>query len=84
MTRPVKRLLEEAYEVQDACNLIAVIGSFHRAMKELRENGITNTDDLNKHPVCVLYCDKIMHLTDHSYARLNHAYDLARTAKGID
>lgn len=62
--RTIDELLKEAYDVQDACNLSGVVHSFSRAMTELRENGINNTEELNTHPVCVLYADKIASLTN--------------------
>ena len=57
-------LAREALAVQDACNLSGVVHGFSRAITELRvvlrDPG---TDAINAHPVCVLWADKIAHLT---------------------
>jgi hypothetical protein len=64
-TRTEQELITEAVQVQDACNLSGVVFSFARAMERLcvlsRENG-GGTEWRNKHTVCKLYADKILHL----------------------
>jgi len=57
-----------ALDVQDACNLSGVVLSFMGALDKIREE-VKDTDKINKHPICVLYSDKIAHLTGtQSYA----------------
>lgn len=59
-----KDLLAEAYQVQDACNLSGVVHSFALAITRLRElHPDKGTDFINGHPVCVMYSDKIRHLS---------------------
>ena len=61
----------EALAVQDACNLSGVVHSFARVFEIIRaEPGNHGTDYVNKHPVCVLFADKIAHLTGTQYLGL--------------
>lgn len=62
MARTLKELAEEAYMVQDACNLLAVVNGMARAVKELREI-LPSWDDVDNHPVTRLWADKIASLT---------------------
>jgi hypothetical protein len=65
--RTWKELAEQALAVQDACNLSGVVISFATIIKEVRarleEEKQGGTDNVNTHPVCVLFADKIAHLT---------------------
>lgn len=62
--KTMKELAQEALNVQDACNLSGVVISFARVVKDLRELlPNAGTDALNTHPICVLWSDKIAHLT---------------------
>lgn len=57
-------LAREALAVQDACNLSGVVHGFSRAITRLREVlPNAGTDEINTHPVSVLWADKIAHLT---------------------
>lgn len=57
-------LAREALAVQDACNLSGVIHGFGRAIMDLRAClPNAGTDEINTHPVCVLWSDKIASLT---------------------
>ena len=56
-------LAKEALNVQNACNLSEVIYTFSNVISNLRALGITNTDELNRHPICILYSSKIASLT---------------------
>jgi hypothetical protein len=62
-----KEMAEEAYQVQDACNLSGVVHSFSRIISDVRARleleGRCGTEEVNKHPVCILFADKIAHLT---------------------
>lgn len=66
----MKDLAQEAIDVQDACNLSGVVGSWFRACSELWDNGragnipnFTGTDTINRHPIQFLYVSKVMSLT---------------------
>jgi hypothetical protein len=63
--RTEQELINEAWQVQDACNLSGVVFSFARSMERLcvlsREQN-NGTDWRNKHIVAKLFADKIMHL----------------------
>lgn len=65
--KTIKELACEALDCQSACNLSGVVHSFSRAMTELREisrrEGWENTDQLNTHPIAVMYASKIGSLT---------------------
>ena len=68
MAKTLKQLAQEVLDVQDACNLSGVVITWAVAIQELREtlrvaelpNG---TDDINRHPINVIWCDKCAHLT---------------------
>lgn len=64
MSKTLKDLVKEAINVQDACNLSGVVHSFSRALTELRTifPGI-GTNELNTHPIVVLFADKIQSLS---------------------
>ena len=58
---------QSAFVVQDACNLFGVLSQWKRIMSKLCEYGRINvrgTDWINKHPVNILFVDKIGSLTD--------------------
>lgn len=59
----VERMYSDALIVQDACNLSGVVHSFSKHMQTLSDMGIDNTDDKNRHPICVLFSSKIASLT---------------------
>lgn len=64
--RTIEELLQEAKEVQDACNLSGVVHSFSRGMDDLwkiaREEG-QGTIWVNTHEYSKLFASKIMSLT---------------------
>lgn len=66
-----KKLAKGALDIQDACNLSGVVISFSKVIIEVRRlleaEGKLSTDEVNNHPVCVLYADKIAHLTGTQY-----------------
>ena len=85
--RTWKEMAEEALGVQNACNLSGVVISFSNIITEVRTRleaeGKGGTDAVNTHPVCVLYADKVAHLTgtqgfgnDGVGAAYNWAHDL--------
>ena len=60
----MNKLISDALAVQNACNLSGVVHGFSRAMTALREAlPSAGTDEINRHPVAVLWADKIAHLT---------------------
>ena len=65
--KTIQELSKEALQVQDACNLSGVVHGFSRAMTDLRElsrqEGWEGTDNLNSHPIAVLWSSKIASLT---------------------
>jgi hypothetical protein len=67
-TRTEQELINEAIQVQDACNLSGVVFSFGRAIKRLHtifmeEKRNYSTVDVNRHRICRLYASKIQSLT---------------------
>jgi hypothetical protein len=93
--RGMKDLAKDAIAVQDACNLSGVVHSFSKIMTELRvlaqEQGWSCTDKINRHPVCILFADKIASLTSPGSSinpseftqAYNWACDLTRVSKPI-
>ena len=65
--RTWKELAVLALQVQDASNLSGVVGSFSQIISEVRvrleSEGKGGTDNVNMHPVCRLFADKVAHLT---------------------
>jgi hypothetical protein len=53
----VKSAVQDANAVQDAVNLIAIVGCFHRHLMALRQTGLGG-DDLNNHPVSLAFVSK--------------------------
>ena len=62
-----KKLAENALYAQSACNLSGIVHSFSRDVtqvrEKLREEGKEDTEDVNEHPVCVLYAAQILYLS---------------------
>lgn len=48
----------DANAVQDACNLVAVVGCFHRHLLALHRSGICG-DDIINHPVSLAFTSKL-------------------------
>jgi hypothetical protein len=78
-------LARDAYAVQDACNLSGVVHSFSQAITRVRalleQDGKGGTDNVNQHPVCVLWADKIGQLAGHQAIggpAIDAAYDWYR------
>lgn len=60
----MKQLAREALDVQNACNLSGVVHGFSRAISHLRALlPDAGTDEINHHPICILWADKISSLT---------------------
>ena len=75
--KTIKELSKEAIDVQNASNLSGIVHSFSRAMTDLRANlPNAGTDEINSHPVSVLYSNKIASLTNSdSGVEFARAYD---------
>jgi hypothetical protein len=73
--RTLAQLAQEALDVQDACNLSGVALGFGRAMADLR-HVIGGGDELRRHPVTVLWLDKLNDMTGRvdGYAVFSTAY----------
>lgn len=54
----VKSAAQDANAIQDAVNLVAIVGTFHRHLLSLRQNGVYG-DDLNNHPVSLVFLSKL-------------------------
>lgn len=72
--------------IQDACNLVAVVGCFHRHLLALHRNGVCG-DDLINHPVALSFVSKLNSLchmtTDREMAALG-AIDQIGKGKAIE
>ena len=53
-----RKAAADANAVQDAVNLVAVVGCFHRHLLELHRSGICG-DDLMNHPVALSFVSKL-------------------------
>jgi hypothetical protein len=60
-----------ANEVQDGCNLIAIVGCFHRHLIAMRDAGVCG-DALNNHPVTIAFASKLSAL-----CRLTNSREIA-------
>jgi hypothetical protein len=80
----VQKAAADASAVQDACNLIAIVGCFHRHLLALRQVGVCG-DDLNNHPVSIAFVSKLNSLCRMSLARESAAFDaIERLERGED
>ena len=72
--------------VQDACNLVAVVGCFHRHLLALHRSGVCG-DDLINHPVALSFVSKLNSLcrmtTDREMAALG-AIDLIEQGESVE
>lgn len=75
--KTLKDLAQDALFVQNACSLSGVVHSFSRAMTDLRANfPNASTDEINQHPIAIMYSSKIASLTDSESAlAFSRAYD---------
>lgn len=58
MSPAVNSAAQDASAVQDAVNLIAIVGCFHRHLLALRQSGLGG-DNLNNHPVSLTFVSKL-------------------------
>jgi hypothetical protein len=64
----------DANAVQDACNLVAIVGCFHEHLLALHRNGVCG-DDLISHPVSVAFVSKLNSLCRMTLDREIEAFD---------
>lgn len=78
--RTMADLAREALHVQDACNLSGVAYGFSRSISRLRAlldaEGKGGTDNVNLHPICQLWADKIRSLAGSQ--DYSDAYDICK------
>ncbi|MCZ2342628.1 MAG: hypothetical protein LC104_12680 [Bacteroidales bacterium] len=80
----VQQACSDASAVQDAVNLIAIVGSFHRQLLALRQAGVFG-DELNNHPVSLAFISKLNSLCRMSLDREIKAFEaLDRLQRGED
>jgi hypothetical protein len=51
----------DANAVQDGCNIVAIVGAFHRHLLALHQAGVFG-DDLNNHPISLAFVSKLVSL----------------------
>ena len=61
--KSLKQLAEEALQVQDACNLVALSGEFHRVLLALQYYKV----NVREHPITRVWLDKMASLADIQY-----------------
>jgi hypothetical protein len=66
-----QRAAKDANEVQDGCNLIAIVGCFHRHLVAMRDSGVSG-DRLNNHPVTLAFVSKL-----NALCRLTNSREIA-------
>ena len=72
--KTIAELAQESLDVQNACNLSAVVHTFSRAMTDLRANlPNAGTDEINQHPIAIMYSSKIEALT--GWGNVNRAIE---------
>lgn len=57
-TEVERQAAADANAVQDAVNLVAIVGCFHRHLVEMQRSGISG-DNLNNHPVSLAFVSKL-------------------------
>lgn len=70
----VQKAASDAYQVQDAVNLVAIVGCFHRHLLSLSRSGVSG-DDLINHPVAITFISKLNSLSRVNLDREMKAFD---------
>ena len=70
----VQKAAADASQVQDAVNLVAIVGCFHRHLLALHRAGVSG-DDLNNHPVSIAFVSKLNSLCRMSLDREMAAFE---------
>jgi len=86
-TDPIQqKAASDANAVQCGCNLLAIVGAFHRHLLALHEARVFG-DDLNNHPVALAFVSKLNSLcrmtTDREMAALR-AIDLIEKGETVE
>ena len=77
-----QRAAADANAVQDACNLVAIVGCFHEHLLGLHRSGVCG-DDLVNHPVSAAFVSKLNSLCRMTLDREIEAFDaIDRIEKG--
>jgi hypothetical protein len=63
-----RKAAEDANQIQDACNLVAIIGCWHRHLLALQRAGIGG-DNLINHPTSLAFVSKLNSLCRMSFER---------------
>ena len=67
LMKTIEQLAREAIDIQDAWDLSGVVHAFSQVMTTLREHaragGWEDTDELNQHPIAIMWASKIASLT---------------------
>lgn len=80
----IQQACSDAQAVQDAVNLVAIIGCFHRHLLALRQVNVCG-DDLNNHPVSLAFVSKLNSLCRMSLDREIKAFEaLDKLQRGED
>jgi hypothetical protein len=66
-----QRAAKDANEVQDGCNLIAIVGCLYRHLVAMRDSGVCG-DQLNNHPVSLAFVSKL-----NALCRLTNSREIA-------
>lgn len=69
----VQKAASDANAVQDAVNLVAVVGCFHRHLLALHRSGVSG-DDLINHPISLAFTSKLNSLCRMSLDREMKAF----------
>jgi hypothetical protein len=70
----VQKAAADASQVQDAVNLVAIVGCFHRHLLALSSSGVSG-DDLINHPVAIAFVSKLNSLCRMNFDREMAAFD---------
>ena len=76
-----KKHYQDALDVQDACNLSGVVFAFAKVMQDICDEAIRegyDTEWKNTHPLVLLWVDKMVDLSRHSFTALSKAYDVVQ------
>ena len=65
---------DDALAIQDAVNIVAIIGCFHRHLLALHRSGVCG-DDLTNHPISIAFTSKLHCLCRLSDERQTAAFD---------
>ena len=80
----VQQACSDAQAVQDAVNLVAIVGCFHRHLLALRQVNVCG-DDLTNHPVALAFVSKLNSLCRMSLDREIKAFEaIDRLQRGED